>query len=252
MSSASKQNSPYDEIDVDSKVILNDRWVHLGILIDRSASMDEMDSEELVGAATTLVKEQQNNVNIDRVTSTIANFDEYFEIVKRNIDASDLVLTRDDIKPRGMTSLVPALGRMITIIGNDLVDMQSERPGTVVIILLSDGEQTCDHLRNREESDSPYEGSDGYRKLSDKVKHQENIYKWKFFMLGTNFDAIEKGPQMGFSPQTCLNYKFTTKGGSSALRNTSCAVTRFTDHNTITPELDFDGYTQNERSQCLE
>ena len=235
----------------ETNVRLNERWVHLGILIDRSASMDEMDSDELVGAATTLVKAQQDNENIDRVTATIANFDEYFEIVKRNIDASELVLTKEDIKPRGMTSLVPSLGRMINIIGNDLSDMKSDRPGTVVIILLSDGDQTCDCLRNREESDSPYEGAEGYHNLAETVKHQENIYKWKFFMLGTNFDAIEKGAQMGFTPQTCINYKYSTKGGSSALINTSCAVSRFATHNTTTPDVEFDGYTPDERSSCL-
>ena len=75
-------------------------------------------------------------------------------------------------------------------------------------------------------------------------------------MLGTNIDTLQEGPKMGFSPQTCLNYTFSTDGGVNALRSTSNAIGRYTEYNN-TPELqnnDFEGYTQDERndSECIE
>ena len=236
-------------------IYLNKSWVHVGLIIDRSGSMEEIDGNELAGSATNLVKEQANSSGITKVTATIANFDDRYEIIKRNIDASDLKITKSDIEPRGLTALYPSLGRFIKDIGEDLNQM-SERPGTVVIIMLTDGEQTCDSLHNRVEEDSIFEGSNGYIKLREVVKHQEEAYKWKFFMLGTNIDTLTEGPKMGFTPQTCLNYTFSTDGGVNALRSTSNAIGRYTEYNTI-PKLennDFEGYTPDERinSECID
>lgn len=234
---------------------LNESWVHVGLLIDRSGSMEEMDGNELAGSATNLIKEQINSNGITKVTATIANFDDRYEIIKRNIDASDLEITKADIEPRGLTALYTSLGRFIRDIGSDLRDM-SERPGTVVIIMLTDGDQTCDCLQNRVEEDKIYEGMNGYKELSKTLKHQEDVYKWKFFMLGTNMDTLEEGPKMGFTPQTCINYSYSTNGGVNALRSTSNAIGRYTEYNT-SPMInsdEFDGYTQQERldSECIE
>ena len=107
------------------------------------------------------------------------HFDEQFQIISRNKDASSLEITEKDIQPRGMTALYTSIGRIINIIGKDLSDMTDKRPGTVVIIVMTDGEQTCHRLRNREESDAPFEGPDGNKHLCDIVKHQEDTYSWK-------------------------------------------------------------------------
>lgn len=236
-------------------VSLNPNWVHVGLLIDRSGSMDEMDGNELAGSATRLIKEQINSENVNKVTATIANFDDRYEIINRNIEASKLEITKADIEPRGLTALYTSLGRFINDVGEDLRNMEDERPGNVVIIMLTDGQQTCDKLENREERDAIFEGSNGYKELNKLVKQQEDDYKWKFFMLGTNMDTLKEGPKMGFTPQTCINYSYTTNGGVSALKSTSDAIGRFTTYNN-TPELrnqNFEGYTEEERffSNCI-
>jgi len=237
-------------------VSLNPNWVHVGLLIDRSGSMDEMDGDELAGSATSLIKEQINSENVNKVTATIANFDDRYEIIKRNIEGSKLEITKKDIEPRGLTALYTSLGRFINDMGDDLRNMEDERPGTVVIIMLTDGEQTCDKLENREECDAIFEGMNGYIELNKLVKQQEDVYKWKFFMLGTNMDTLKEGPKMGFTPQTCINYNYSTNGGVNALRSTSDAIGRFTTYNN-TPDLlnkNFEGYTQEERndSDCMD
>lgn len=226
---------------------LDKTWVHIGLIIDRSGSMAEMDGKELAGSATQLIDEQRTTEGVTKVTATVANFDDTFEIIKRNEDATDLTITSEDIKPRGMTALYTSLARLIRIVGDDLNTMTETRPGTIVIIMLTDGEQTCHRLRNREETDIPYEGPEGHVELCKLVRQQEDEYNWRFFMLGTNLDSLEAGPKMGFTPQTCINYTCSTDGAVSAIKSTSGAIKRFQELNSVdTPQL-FEGYTQQER-----
>ena len=152
-----------------------------------------------------------------------------------------------------MTALYTSIGRIINIVGEDLNAMTDKRPGTVVIIVMTDGEQTCHRLRNREESDAPFEGPDGNIQLCARGKHQEETYSWKFFMLGTNIDAIKEGSKMGFTPETCINYNYSTEGGVEVIRSTSQAVSRFTEFNTSEDKCSspFEGYTQDERISSM-
>jgi len=227
----------------------NENWIHVGVLIDRSGSMSSMDTRELASAATALIKEQQD-IPDSKVTATVANFDNKFELIKQNQNAVDLVITKDDIDPRGMTALAPSLGRLISIIDSDITHMTEEQPGTVVFILLSDGEQTCNELDNRDpELDIPFEGTNGYKAVCELVQKKETQDDWKFFMMGTNFDALKEGPRYGFTPQTCINYSNTTDGGTAAIRSTGQALRRFRDYDGPNRSANFDGYTQDERDE---
>ena len=184
-----------------SEVTIDNSWVHLGLLIDRSGSMEQMDTEQLAKSATSLIKEQRQSPGIERVTATVANFDEQFEIISRNKDASNLEITKDDIQPRGMTALYTSIGRIINIIGKDLSDMTDKRPGTVVIIVMTDGEQTCHRLRNREPEDEPFEGPDGNNHLCDIVKHQED----RLEILYEDYVMLLKKALKWVYSQTCIN-----------------------------------------------
>ena len=237
-----------------SEIVVNQRWTHFGILIDRSKSMESLNTAEIAGACQSLIKDGMTDEIGDRVvTTTIANFDESFEVVKRNISAKDLVISKEDIVPRGMTCLVPSVARLINIMKDDIdnynvIPNNREKPGTVVFILLSDGEQTCYSLRNAKESDKKYEGDSGYTALSELVNTQEDIHQWKFFFLGANMDVIPNR----FKQTTCINYSHNTKGGTEVLRSTSSAIGRF--QNTSASEnrsADFVGYTNSERESSI-
>ena len=242
-----------------TKSKVNERWTHFAILIDRSMSMQSLDTSEIAGTCQTIIKDGLKDENGDRIaTATVANFDNSFKIVRRNISAKDLEITSKDIEPRGMTTLVPSIARLIHITKND-IDNESIRddeiPGTVVFILLSDGEQTSGKLSNRLAEDIEYEGmgQSGYDALSKLVKLQEDNYQWKFFFLGANMDVKELGPKLGFNPSTCINYSHNTESGTCALRSTSDAIGRYQK----TPaskdrSANFIGYTQDERGSCID
>jgi len=228
------------------------RWTHVVGLIDRSGSMSSMDGRELAGAANKLVSDQLSDEDGERrVTATIANFDDSFEIVKRAVDGKTLKITEKDIVPRGMTALIPSIGRLIRITDSDIENWKTTEnnvPGTVVFILLSDGDQTRTRLDNREEADAPFEGESGHKNLSKLVKDKETNHQWKFFFLGTNMNVNDIGSKMGFAASTCMNYSHNTDGGTSALRSASGAIGRYQ----RTPHLgdrsaQFQGFTAEER-----
>ena len=53
---------------------------------------------------------------------------------------------RLDLQPRGGTALYDALGRLITDVGAELAALpEDERPGTVVVVVLTDGHENSSH-----------------------------------------------------------------------------------------------------------
>lgn len=221
-----------------SNVTLDKNWTHFGILVDTSGSMANMDTNELAQSATDMVKDQCKDGN--KITVTIASFSDTFKMIGENIDGSIFNLSKDDIIPRGSTALIPAFGRLIRIVGNSLSEMSETRPGNIVFILLSDGEQTVDYLRNRIEDDSPFEGERGVEKLKELITEHQDVWKWKFFFLGTNFDSISVGRSFGISADTCINYNYSTEGAQEVMRTCSSGIGRVIDGR-------FDGFTNEER-----
>ena len=234
-----------------------ENWTHAVVLIDRSGSMVRLDSKELAGAANQLIHDQLTNEDESerRVTATIANFDDSINILKSKVKGKDVNLTEADIVPRGMTALIPSVARLIRVAEKDIEEWKtadSKEPGTVVFILLSDGEQTRNKLENREDDDAPYETLDrsGTNKsLAELVKKKEQVDQWKFFFLGANMDVKDVGNKMGFNQSTCMQYSHNTDGGTNALRGASQAIGRYQ----RTPQAQnrsatFEGFTQAERN----
>ena len=76
---------------------------------------------------------------------------------------------------------------MIKHTGDNLSGMTVKRPGKVIFILLSDGQQTVDQLENSIFPDKEFEGSEGQKNLKECIEDQQNVYNWTFMFLGTNF-----------------------------------------------------------------
>jgi len=67
--------------------------------------------------------------------------------------------------------------------------MTDVRPGKVLIVVLTDGEENA--------SQGIYSGENGRKLLFEKINHQKEIYNWVFFFMGTNIDAINTGKNIG-------------------------------------------------------
>jgi len=197
---------------VDTNVNLNNDWTHIGVLIDRSGSMATLNPKQISMELTNFIKSQTGG----KVTVTAARFDHQYEHFLKCVPASTVNITEDDIKPNGMTALTESFCHFIDDIGKELSEMETERPGKVIIVVLTDGEENS--------STEIYAGPSGKKLLKDKITHQKEVYNWVFFFMGANFDAITVGKDIGIDQQTCINFAADPAKCSEVIRIASQQV----------------------------
>ncbi len=226
-------------------VLLDDNFVCISALIDNSGSMANLDTNELAQSLTKMIREQCDMGK--EVIFYGATFSDDFNIFADGINGNTVNITKKDILPNGMTALIPAFARMIKITGMRLDNMKERRPGNVIFILLSDGEQTCNQLsiKSRSPDDIKYEGNDASINLKSLIEEHSNVYKWNFLYLGTNYDSIKAGQKFGIAPTQCLNYAYTPKGSKNATRVCSQAMSRMQKSN-------FVGFEDEERDLAMD
>ncbi len=217
--------------------------VCISALIDNSGSMENLDTNELAQSLNKMIREQCES---KKVIFYGGSFNDHFNIFADGINGNEVNITKADIKPDGMTALYTSFARMIRFTEKRLNDMNEHKPSKVIFILLSDGEQTVDKLRNRIEEDIPYEGSNAKGNLKKLIEThtitQDN--KWDFLYLGTNYDSMKAGADIGINPNQCINYQYSPMGSQQVMRACSQAMTRITSNT-------FDGFNNKERKMAL-
>jgi hypothetical protein len=166
-------------------VPLDDNWTYIGVLVDRSGSMQTLNPESVSKELTNFIKDQTGG----KVTVTAARFDDQYEVFIKNELAQNVSITVEDIQPRNMTAFYQSFCKLIDDIGQELSVMTDVRPGKVLIVVLTDGEENA--------SQGIYSGENGRKLLFEKINHQKEIYNWVFFFMGTNIDAINTGKNIG-------------------------------------------------------
>lgn len=197
-----------------SNVLLDSDWTSVYILLDKSGSMMALNPENTAKQVTDLVQEQRGG----KVTVTAATFSDTYNVIKTNVEGKDFQITSADIRPDGPTALQQSLCRLIDDAGRELSQMTESRPGRVVVIVLTDGAENA--------SQGEYAGEPGRLKLSEKIKHQQDVYNWIFYFLGTNIDAINTGKSYGIDGRTCINYANSAMGCTNVMRSASQALNR--------------------------
>ncbi len=224
-------------------VPLDDNYVCISALIDNSGSMASLDTPSLAASLTQMIRDQCDK----EVIFYGATFNNTFNIFADGVNGKDITITKEHIRPDGMTVLYPAFARMIKYTGKKLSDMTARRPGKVIFILLSDGEQTqnCFSENWRLIDDEPYENNNAQDNLKKLIEEHTNVYSWQFLYLGTNYDSLKAGGNIGIAPTNCINYKATPQGSHQATRVCSTAMTRI-------HQSKFTGFEEEERSQALD
>jgi hypothetical protein len=194
---------------------LDDDWTYIGVLVDRSGSMQTLNPESTSKELTNFIKDQTGG----KVTVTAARFDDQYEVFIKNELAQNINITAEDIQPRNMTALYQSFCKLIDDIGKELSDMTDIRPGKVVIVVLTDGEENS--------SQGIYSGENGRKLLYEKINHQKEFYNWVFFFMGTNFDAISVGKNIGIDEETCINFANTQDNCEKVIKTASAQVSKF-------------------------
>lgn len=164
----------------------------IAFILDRSGSMESLwrtaiDSfNEFLG--------QQKAVG-PAARFTLVLFDDEYEVPVRSIPLCEVTeLTDETYVPRGTTALLDAIGRTIDELGSRLAALPPEkRPDQVVVAILTDG---------LENASQRFTLAD----VSAKISHQREKYRWQFFFLGANQDAIASAASLSIDADDSATY----------------------------------------------
>lgn len=222
-----------------NNVSIDHKYTCIAFLGDNSGSMAQINTKMLANSVNSVIEENKENTNIVFYGAT---FSDTFNLFADGIDGSNVKITEDHLIPDGMTALVPSFARMVRIVGSRLDSMTDRKPGKVIFILLSDGEQTVSKLTNNDTDDTPYEGYKGIDNLRKLVEEHQTVWNWEFMFLGTNFDSITVGESFGLRPENCINYDYSSDGVTNVMRCVSQNVKR-------SIEGDSTGFLETERQE---
>jgi len=202
----------------------NDNLTLLGVLVDRSGSMNRIKAD-MEASLNSLVKEQYDAPGA--LLFTLGQFNTQFETVwalGQTPTNTEQVYT---MKPYGGTALNDATAQFVHNIGNYLKFLpEHQRPSKVVIVIVTDGE---------ENSSREYDT----KQIKDLIDQQKSEWKWEFIFLGTtDIDAFKnagdigvmRGQTMSFSPaQTRVAFAATSANISSYRETADAASLGYTD-----------------------
>lgn len=183
------------------------------IVLDRSGSMGEKD----------LQRETINNFNVFLADQKKLGKPAYFSLVQFDheyilesqgwlADAKPLNVER--YVPRGSTALLDAIGKTIKDTGDRLAQLApADRPRQVIVAIITDGYENFSTQYKKQQ-------------IADMIKLQSEVYKWTFYFLGANMDAIGEAQALNIQLSNAAPYGATGKGIHAVYSNLSASVSR--------------------------
>jgi len=187
-------------------------WTEIAFILDRSGSMQSIAETAVSGFNELLTQQQQEHAQTP-VRMSLVLFNTGYEVPFASLPAPEL--PRLDMKtysPDGSTALLDAIGRTIDETGARLAAMpEAERPGKVIIAILTDGEENSSRTFT-------------WAQISDKIRHQREVYKWEFLFLGANQDAIATASKMSIDRHDSTNFYQTDSSIRKSMRGTGAVL----------------------------
>jgi len=203
--------------------------VALGMLVDASTSMCVIDPTETIDALNTMISDQTKE---NTVTFFGAKFSTTYTLFKDGVNGEDVTITEEDIHPNGMTALLDGIKYIIRDMSEKI---KNKNMDSVVIIILTDGEENSSQDATREE-------------IMDLIKDKKEVDSWKFMFLGANQDSIATGESLGMDKDSSCDFQYSSQGMSNVMHTVSSALTRSLDTGSA---IYFDDDERN-YSQCIQ
>ncbi len=191
----------------------------IAFILDQSGSMQSIKSGTLEGVNAFITQQKEENDKYPvRLSLTLFSTD--FEIRHSSVPVTEVpVLTEKTYLPNGGTALIDAIGSTIDELGKRLSETpEAERPGTVIVAIMTDGEENSSRHFN-------------WLQISDKIKHQTGAYKWQFLFLGANQDAIATAARMNIAAENSANFYQRDRSSRSVLRAAARSVSSSKERN---------------------
>ncbi len=198
---------------------MNPNLTDISIVLDRSNSMAQVLESTITGFNTFI--NEQKKVPGECLVSLV-QFDHEYENLYSGRPVQEVPrLDSMTYVPRGNTALLGAIGRTIGETGRRLEKLkESERPGKVIIVVITDGEENASQSH---EWSRPYSQTN----IRHTISHQTERYQWQFVFIGANQDAITSAQDMGISRSNAINYTANDIGTHSVYAAMSDNVASF-------------------------
>ncbi len=178
--------------------LMNTNLTEIAFILDRSGSMSSLVQETLAGF-NAFLRDQQALPGLARLSLVL--FDDRYEVPIKSQPVAEIPLLDERVyTTRGSTALLDAIARTIDDLGARLADTpESERPGKVIIAILTDGQENASQHFN-------------IKDVNKRISHQQEKYAWDFLFLGANQDAISTGAQMGIFASNSATFSASSEG----------------------------------------
>ena len=167
-------------------------YTHILIVLDASGSMSSI-QDDIKGSFNAFLDRQRKEPG-----KTVFDLYQFNDEAKRIVRSADLAKFYDDLMAKyecsGCTALNDAVCTSIDTVGREFAGMpETERPEHVLCVIITDG---------MENASRKFTAKD----VKDRIKHQQDVYKWDFQFLAANQDAFATGESIGLDRAFCMNF----------------------------------------------
>lgn len=184
---------------------------HILFVLDESGSMG-IRREETIAGFNALVRAQceapgECALSLWRFSSNVTPGE------LQNVDLLP-ELDQQTYKTDGYTALNDAVCMAIDAHGAHLAALpESDRPGLVAVVILTDGMENASTRFSRND-------------VKDRIKHQSEVYGWKFQFLGVGEEAFEQAADLEIKTNSSLRGGQAAGDAVELMRSASSSLTR--------------------------
>ncbi len=202
---------------------MNAELTELVFVLDRSGSMNGLESDTIGGFNGMLAKQKAEG---EKVNVTTVLFDDEVEIIHDRFPI-DIIepLTDKEYFVRGCTALLDAVGAAIKKIENVQKHLpEAHKAGKVIFVITTDG---------LENSSVEYTYNDIKRMIEAKKE-----CGWEFLFLGANIDAGKEAEKLGIARERAVTYENDHRGVALNYETVGKAVMKATKSRKCKVEMD--------------
>ena len=183
---------------------MNNNLTEMVFILDMSGSMYSL-TDDTIGGYNTLLNEQKAKEGEANVTTVL--FNSTVEIIHDRTDIKTVNdLTTKEYRPNGNTAMLDAVGNTILNIGHKLAETpEDERPGNVVVTIITDGMENASQEFN-------------WKQIQSMIKEQREKYNWLFVFIGANLDVIKVSENLGIDSRLAKSYTASKAGTGSVYK----------------------------------
>ena len=192
---------------------MNKDLTELVFILDRSGSMQGLESDTIGGFNSMLKKQREGQGQV--LVSTVL-FDHETQVIHDRADIRTVsLMTEKDYFVRGSTALLDAVGGAIHHIGNVHKYARAEDvPAHTLFVIITDGIENASRRYT-------------YPKVKEMIEFEQEKYGWVFLFLGANIDAAATAGSIGIRADRAVDYCSDSEGTQLNYQVLNQTVTSF-------------------------